>query len=170
MGRKRYYKKGGIATVALAVVLTIGYMAIGQDTNSPDLTENEARVIKVADGDTITINYQGQEEKVRLIGIDTPESVHPDRSKNVPFGKVASDFTKSHLLGEVIQIELDAQERDKYGRLLAYVYLDGKMFNETLLEEGMAVLSTYPPNVKYVDRFTDLERTAREKNKGLWGE
>lgn len=125
-------------------------------------------VVRVVDGDTIIIDLDGDEERVRLIGIDTPESVHPDEERNVPYGETASDFTKSMLEGKTVGIEFDAQERDQYGRLLAYVYLDGVMFNKTLLQEGHAKVTTYPPNVKYVEDFTNLQERARAEGKGLW--
>ncbi|MDE7054421.1 MAG: thermonuclease family protein [Oscillospiraceae bacterium] len=113
-------------------------------------------VLRVVDGDTIVVNYNGVEEKVRLIGIDTPESVHPDNSKNTDAGFAASEFTKAYLTGEKIELEFDVQQRDQYGRLLAYVYFNGEMFNEKLLRTGYANIATYPPNVKYVDRFTEI--------------
>ena len=103
-------------------------------------------VIRVIDGDTLKINYNGKEESVRLIGVDTPESVHPDAEKNTEIGKKASEFSKNYLEGKEITLEFDIQERDKYGRLLAYVYLNGIMYNKTLLEEGYAKIATYPPN------------------------
>lgn len=126
-------------------------------------------VVRVVDGDTIIIRFEGNEERVRLIGVDTPESVHPDPKRNDEFGLVASNFTKNLLTGKQVEIEFDVQERDHYGRLLAYVYVDGKMVNKTLLEAGMAQVATYPPNVKYVEEFKDLERVARETGVGLWG-
>lgn len=126
-------------------------------------------VLRVIDGDTIEVMIQGVKEKVRLIGVDTPESVHPDPDRNTECGKIASEFTKSRLEGKKVELELDVQERDKYGRVLAYVYLDGIMFNKTLLKEGMAKVSTYPPNVKYVEDFLALQQEAREANRGLWG-
>lgn len=110
-------------------------------------------VLRVVDGDTFVINYNGTEEKVRLIGIDTPESVHPDAERNSAAGITASDYTKSLLEGKSVTLEFDVQERDTYGRLLAYVYVDGYMLNKKLLEEGYAVMATYPPNVKYVEEF-----------------
>lgn len=113
-------------------------------------------VVRVVDGDTIVINYNGVEEKVRMIGIDTPESVHPDSENNTEGGVTAAEYTRSMLEGQKVSLEFDVQERDMYGRLLAYVYLDGVMFNKTLLEKGYAVISTYPPNVKYVDEFTAI--------------
>lgn len=125
-------------------------------------------VVRVVDGDTFILDMNGTEQRVRLIGIDTPESVHPDQEKNVEYGKIASAFSKSSLGGKKVEIELDVQEKDKYGRLLVYLYTDGKMFNKILLEEGHAKVSTYPPNVKYVDDFTALQQKAREGKKGIW--
>lgn len=138
-------------------------------TNTASINDStKALVTRVVDGDTIIVDFNGKEERVRLIGIDTPESVHPDKDKNVEFGKVASEFTRTKLEGKEVKLEFDAQERDRYGRILAYVYMDGKMFNKTLLEEGYAKIATFPPNVKYVSEFTEIEKTARENKKGLW--
>ncbi|UWG96088.1 thermonuclease family protein [Dehalobacter sp. DCM] len=128
------------------------------------------RVVRVVDGDTIILDINGKNERVRLIGIDTPESVHPDQDKNVPYGKIAADYTKSLLAGRSVQIERDVEERDRYGRLLAYVYLDGEMVNKTLLAEGHASVDTYPPNVKYVDEFIALQKQAREAGKGFYSD
>lgn len=125
-------------------------------------------VTRVVDGDTIKINYNSKEESVRLIGIDTPESVHPDASRNVFNGEIASNYTKTLLEGKDIELEFDTQKRDRYGRLLAYVYIDGTMVNRLLLKEGYAQVSTYPPNVKYVDEFIKIQKSARENSKGLW--
>ena len=126
------------------------------------------KVLRVVDGDTIEIDYKGAKEKVRLIGVDTPESVHPDANKNIESGKTASNYTKDLLDGKNITLEFDVQQKDKYGRLLAYVYLDGEMINKKLLAEGYAKLATYPPNVKYVEEFTKIQKEARENKKGLW--
>lgn len=125
-------------------------------------------VSKVSDGDTIKIKYNDKMETLRLIGVDTPESVHLDKKKNIPEGKIASDYTKDRLEGKEIKLEFDVQARDKYGRLLAYVYIDGKMYNEELLEKGYARLATYPPNVKYVDNFTKIQSKAIKSKKGFW--
>lgn len=118
----------------------------------------EGTVTRVVDGDTIVVNFDGKEETVRLIGVDTPESVHPIANKNTEAGFAASEFTTVYLSGKKVNLEFDVQERDQYGRLLAYVYVDGKMFNEKLLQTGYASIATYPPNVKYVDRFTEIEK------------
>ncbi len=114
------------------------------------------KVTRVIDGDTFVIDYNGTEKTIRLIGVDTPESVHPDSSKNTEAGIAAAEFTKARLTGARVEIELDVQETDRYGRTLAYVYVNGEMFNETLLKAGYASIATYPPNVKYVDRFTKI--------------
>ena len=121
------------------------------------------KVIRVVDGDTFVINYNGKDEKVRLIGVDTPESVHPNEEKNTEFGNIVSNFSKQMLTGKNVQVEFDVEQRDKYGRLLAYVYVDGQMYNKLLLQKGYAKLATYPPNVKYVDEFTNIQKRAREK-------
>lgn len=141
----------------LLYVVLIGSVSLSQETH---------KVKRVIDGDTIELENG---EKVRLIGIDTPETVHP--SKDVEYyGKEASDFTKRMLEGKQVEIEFDIQKRDKYGRLLAYVYLeDGTFINAELLKQGYATISTYPPNIKYVDEFTRLQREARENDRGLWG-
>lgn len=127
------------------------------------------KVVRVVDGDTIIVDYNGLDERVRLIGVDTPESVHSDSSKNTKEGILASDFTKELLEGKSVSLEFDIEQRDRYGRLLAYVYLDTEMVNKILLKEGYAQVATYPPNVAYVDDFTKLQRIARENQVGLWG-
>ena len=125
-------------------------------------------VVRVVDGDTFIVNFNGKDERVRLIGIDTPESVHPNEEKNTEFGEEVSKFSKQMLTGKQVGLEFDVQQRDKYGRLLAYAYVDGQMYNKTLLEKGYAKIATYPPNVKYVDDFTNIQKQARQNKVGLW--
>lgn len=137
--------------------------------NTSNISSELYKVVRVVDGDTIIIDYKGTEERVRLIGVDTPESVHPDKEKNTEFGTTASNFSKELLTDKYVKIELDVQERDQYGRILAYVYLDDIMVNKILLQEGYAKVATYPPNVKYVDDFTAIQEEARNNKKGLWG-
>lgn len=142
----------------------------GNSSSNPDNNpgiEGPFKVLRVADGDTIVIDYYGSKEKVRFIGVNSPESVKPN-SPVEPYGKEAAKFTRKNLDGKYVTLEFDVDKRDKYGRLLAYVYVDGVMFNKTLLEEGYAQLMTIPPDVKYVDEFKEIQRMARENNKGLW--
>jgi len=160
------------ATVALlAAAIATGACGKDQDAPAPPEGTIPATVERVVDGDTVKVVLQDETtERIRLIGIDTPESVHPDASKNVPYGQVASDYTKSRLDGQTIGLELDVEERDQYDRLLAYVWLGDELINLTLVREGHAVVSTYPPNVKYVDLFTAAQTEAREAGLGLWAE
>jgi endonuclease YncB( thermonuclease family) len=137
-------------------------------TGTDQATGNLYKVTRVVDGDTIEIEMNGKAEKVRLIGVDTPETVHPTKGEE-PYGKEASNFTKAQLTGQQIRLELDVQERDRYGRLLGYVCMGDTMFNEVLLREGYAQLLTIPPDVKYVERFKAVQKEAREANRGLWG-
>ncbi|WP_440604594.1 thermonuclease family protein [Bacillus sp. GB_SG_008] len=126
-----------------------------------------ANVLEVIDGDTIKIKLDDKEETVRMILVDTPETKHPSKPVQ-PFGPEASDFTKKELSGKQIGLELDAQERDKYGRLLAYVWLDDQLFNGTLLEKGYARVAVFPPNTKYVDQFRKIQDAARNSKTGIW--
>lgn len=122
-------------------------------------------VKRVIDGDTIELESG---ESIRLIGIDTPETVHPNKPVEY-FGKEASDFTKKIAEGKRVKLEYDAQTKDTYGRILAYVFLeDGTFLNAKLVEFGYAKVSTYPPNVKYSELFLQLQRLAREQRRGLW--
>lgn len=127
-------------------------------------------VKRVVDGDTVVIEIDGKETNVRLVGIDTPESVNFDKAKNTPEGTVASDFTKELLEGKEVYLEYDIDQFDDYSRTLAYVYLDDKttMVQDKLIEAGMATVMTIQPNSKYADRFYDLQTKARENLTGFW--
>lgn len=122
------------------------------------------------DGDTFwVIKSNGKEEKIRLIGINTPESRNTGRTQVEYFGKEASTYVKSLLSGRRVRLEYDVGRYDRYKRTLAYAFLeDGTFLNALLVKEGYANVATYPPNVKYVELFTKLEREARNNKRGLW--
>lgn len=124
---------------------------------------------KFVDGDTFWIDDgTSKGKKIRLIGVDTPETRHPKKGVEY-FGKEASNYVKNLLAFNKVRLEFDIEKKDRYGRLLAYVYLeDGTFLNANLVENGYAQVSTYPPNVKYADYFLKLERHARNNNLGLW--
>jgi micrococcal nuclease len=128
-----------------------------------------AVVLEVIDGDTLKVEVNGKKETVRLLLIDTPESVHPTKPVQ-PFGVEASHYVKKLLpKGTEVELELDVRERDKYGRLLAYVWVNGKMVNELLLEQGYArVAYVFEPNTKYVDEFRAIQEKARKKELRIW--
>lgn len=128
----------------------------------------EATVTRIVDGDTIAVSIAGQSYKLRYIGIDTPETVDPRRPVGC-FGKEASERNRQLVGGKTVGLEKDVSETDSFGRLLRYVWLDGRMVNATLVEEGYAQASTYPPDVKYSDLFASLQTQAREAGRGLWG-
>lgn len=126
-------------------------------------------VNRVVDGDTIIINIDGKNERVRFIGVNTPESVSPNEELNCENGKRASAFTKSLLNKKQVYLEYDVETHDKYNRILAYVYTtEGTMVNALLLQEGMAETMKIKPNVKYAEYFNKLEDEAKESEKGFW--
>ncbi|HEY9060236.1 MAG TPA: thermonuclease family protein [Pseudobacteroides sp.] len=146
------------------------------DTNTAKTGFAAVQVIRAVDGDTIEASFlNGSTEKIRLIGVNTPEST----TRHEPYGSEASNFTKKSLAGKTVYIEKDVSERDKYGRLLRIVWLENpveitetnirsKMFNAILVLKGYAQASTYPPDVKYSEYFTKFAKEAREANVGLW--
>jgi len=129
-----------------------------------------ARVTGVIDGDTIEVEFSdGRRERVRYIGVDTPEVY----GKTEFFGEEASDYNRSLVDGTSVWLEFDLEKRDRYSRLLAYVYLDPQgdaMVNAILVTQGYATVATYPPNVKHVELFEKLQEEARIDSRGLWSQ
>lgn len=158
-------------------------------SKSPSFTEDEEEIVcdevelvRVVDGDTIVVNHNNQEEKIRLLEVNTPESVHSDESKNTEEGKEASEWTKNFLSNyRKLYLTYDEEKTDKYGRTLAYVWIqpdfdpedvsDVKQYclNALLLQNGMAEVTIYPPNDKYSSIFISLEQEAKNNNIGFWG-
>jgi micrococcal nuclease len=148
-----------------------------------------ARVVRVVDGDTLKVRVGRRTERVRLIGMDTPEiernrkferDIRRDRTKTprevLAAGRQAKEYVSGLLKsGDVVRLERDVQERDRYGRLLAYVWLEGRgpqgkplLLNAALLENGYAMLMTIPPDVKRVEYFRKLQEQARQNRTGIW--
>src|SRR3954470_23153571 len=127
----------------------------------------EGMVTRVVDGDTIHVWTGGHDEAVRYIGIDTPESVKPGTPVQC-FAKAASAENERLVAGRRVRLVYDAERRDRYGRLLAYVYRDSMFVNAALVRAGFARTLTIPPNVRFADRFARLARDAREHGRGLW--
>jgi micrococcal nuclease len=128
------------------------------------------KVERVVDGDTFVATVRNRRERIRVIGVDTPESVDPNRPVE-PYGKEASNFAKHYLDGETVRLAGDAEPRDRYGRMLAYVWLrDGTFWNALLAAEGYAQQLTIPPNVTYAPLFRRLVAEARQNDRGLWAE
>lgn len=132
----------------------------------------KVRLVRTVNGDTIRAMVNGKEEVIRYIGIDAPEMNHNKKDSPQPFAVEAMEFNARILEGRALVIELDVQERDRYGRLLAYVFAEGDdgefMVNLEFLKSGMAVVLTIPPNVKYVDKFLEAQKTAQKEGAGIW--
>ncbi|PAF35134.1 endonuclease [Terribacillus saccharophilus] len=139
-------------------------------TTSGTTNKVEVSLIRIVDGDTIKVNYNGQEETVRYLLVDTPETKAPNKCVQ-PFGKDASKRNEELVTNaEKLELEFDVGSRtDKYGRLLAYVYADGVSVQQTLLIEGLArVAYVYPPNTRYLDTFEEAEAAAKNDDEAVW--
>lgn len=131
--------------------------------------EKQARVQRVIDGDTFVIeNGTSKGDKVRLIGVDAPETRRTARKEVGYYGQEAKEYLRTMLNGKQVKLVFDVGKRDRYGRLLAYVYLGNKFVNAELVKQGYAVSYTLAPNVQYADLFLKLERQARQAKRGLW--
>lgn len=128
-----------------------------------------AQVTRVVDGDTIHVLIDDQEDTVRYIGVDSPETVDPRRGTQ-PFGHEAAQLNTELVGGKRVCLERDVTDRDRFSRLLRYVWLeDGTFVNEEMLLAGLAMVSTYPPDVKYVDdRYIPAQVAARDAGRGMW--
>lgn len=140
-----------------------------QLTASSGIIGEEVKVIRVVDGDTIVIESG---EKIRYIGVDTPETVDPRRAVAC-FGKEASNENKKLVAGKTVTLTKDVSDKDQFGRLLRFVYLkqdDGNLIfvNDYLIRNGFAKASTYPPDVKFAVQFVEAEKEARNSARGLW--
>ena len=152
-------------------------------------TVYKAKIERVVDGDTAIVSFifadgkKYQKQRVRFLGVDTPETVHPNKPVQF-YGKEASNFTKSQLTDKIVWLQTDVGALDRYNRMLAYVWLSepskkdmddedairAKMFNATLLLEGYAQVMTVQPNSRYSEMFVRFQREAREGKKGLWAD
>jgi micrococcal nuclease len=165
--RKKTRQMNNIAVVffmliALFYLLNEKYSIVGQKADDKLVT-----VMTVNDGDTVTVFKNKKREKIRLIGIDAPEMGQK------PWGEKARKYLESILSSSdwKVTMELDVEERDKYGRMLAYLRTtDGSLVNVSMVKNGYALLFTFPPNVKYVTDLRAAQREARERKAGIWGE
>ncbi|MFZ1735991.1 MAG: thermonuclease family protein [Candidatus Moraniibacteriota bacterium] len=165
MSKRITRKTWATLATALIMLVIVAIDALQQPVDRVDSPEG-SRISRVVDGDTVELE-SGQ--KVRYIGIDTPETVDPRRPVGC-FGKEASDKNKELVDGKDVRLVKDVSETDKYGRLLRYVYAGDLFVNEYLVREGYAKASSYPPDVKYRDLFREAEADARINKRGLWAD
>jgi len=168
-----------VGLLVLVSIVLVGCSDLGVDvldelTNEEHKWKKEKAVVeRVVDGDTIIVKrsdgQEGMSERVRLLLIDTPESVHPEKEPEY-YGEESSDYVKGLLKeGDSVTLEIGEDERDKYDRLLAHIWVDDMNLNKHLVEEGYAkVAFVFEPNTKYVDEFYRAEEKARESAKGVW--
>lgn len=155
-----------VATVAAAL---LGSACAGWWLGGRTAATIPAEVTAVVDGDTVVVALaDGRTETVRLLGVDTPETVDPEEPVEC-FGPEASAYTHTRLEGRHVRLETDRQRRDRYGRLLAYVEVDGVRFNDELLRLGYATLLVIPPNGAHARALLTAELDARTAGRGLWG-
>ncbi|MFC7321063.1 thermonuclease family protein [Halobacillus campisalis] len=129
--------------------------------------ETNATLTRVIDGDTIEVSMDGKTEDVRLLLIDTPETVHPSEPVQ-PYGPEATQFVKDTLSGEEVRVKVGSEERDNYGRLLAYVFIDGETIQEKLLEKGLARTAYLYNDLTMLDEFHAAQQKAIDSGKGVW--
>lgn len=159
-----------VITIWFVVILMIMAGCSFKDKEESTYKKVAVELDKAIDGDTIAVLYKGKSEKVRFLLVDTPETSHP-RLGEQPYGKEAKEFTKELVeQAKTLELEFDiGQNRDKYGRLLAYVYADGQMIQEQLLQKGLArVAYVYAPNTRYVDPFTAIQKKVKQEGIGIW--
>jgi micrococcal nuclease len=156
---------GSTALLAIVALLVLRPWEKGPDAGPAAAM---AVVTRVVDGDTIEARIGGEVEDVRLIGVDTPETVKPDTPVQC-FGPAASHFSKHRLTGRQVRLVFGVERRDAYGRLLAYAYVGDRFFNPILLRRGLARTLTIPPNDRFAPRFEHLQLAAARAGRGLWG-
>jgi micrococcal nuclease len=127
----------------------------------------EGWVVRIVDGDTIHVRVGDRVEKVRYIGVNTPEIHHPRKGEE-PGGREAAEVNRTLVHDRQVRLDIDVQERDRYGRLLAYVWVGDTMINAELVRRGYAQVMTVPPNVRHQMLFVKLQREARDAERGLW--
>jgi len=156
-------------TIYLAIALLLLVSVLNSCGSANDLQSDVATIVSVVDGDTIVLEVQNQIETVRLLGVDTPETVHPSKPIEC-FGPEASAFTKATLAkGSAVKLVRDVEPRDRFQRLLVYLYLaDGTLFNQLLIDRGFARTLSIEPNTAFASQFAIHESNAKDRRAGLW--
>lgn len=165
-------KKSIGALIAILLIAAFAYFFDIDLLDSEPITGDQIPVelIRTIDGDTITVNIEGEERNIRYLLIDTPEIDHKTPENTEPFARQATNRNDELLRSGQVTIEFDeGDHEDRYGRLLAYIYVDGKSVQQTLLEEGYArVAYVFEPNTKYIDEFNVAAQKAKDAKLGVW--
>lgn len=167
--RRRTRRVATTALEALALVVVLpgcALVGLGGETRSSD---GRATVTDIVDGDTIVVAIDGREEQVRLLGVDTPETVHPSLPVECFGPEASARLAELAPVGATLRLERDEELRDLYGRLLAYLYAeDGRFVNEQLVAEGYGEAMSIPPNTALTGEIAAAEAEARAAGRGLW--
>jgi len=180
--RRRFSALNTVLSIVIVIAISWGVDGLTHrsKTAQPIVGSYETAVIdRVIDGDTINVSINNKIYTVRLIGLDAPESVHPDQTRNTPEGILAADYVKQALpRGKIVYLSKDVSQTDQYGRLLRYVWLTrpgdsdseirSGMFNAILILAGYANQGTYQPDVSYAEEFKIYQREAKTAHRGLW--
>ena len=181
--RRRFRRRPRRTWLVAALVAGLALVRWGYDrwqdvprpAHDPPLAEGHHEVTRVVDGDTLDVRLPSasprgrvRELRVRLLGIDCPETVQPDHAVE-PWGPEAAEFTKTFVAGQAVQLRFDKRRLDKYDRYLAYVFVDDRMLNEELVRAGLAVVSTFPGDSdSMARRLRAAETQAKEQARGVW--
>jgi micrococcal nuclease len=166
--RYRRHRLGSFALLVLVAAVLLRPWEAGSSEGESGPAAVRAYVVRVIDGDTIEARFDGRVEDVRLIGVDTPETVKPGTPVQC-FGPRASRFEHQLLEGRQVRLVFGVERRDVYGRLLAYVHLGLRFVNAELVRRGLARTLAIAPNTRFASRFRDLELIAARHGRGLWG-
>ncbi len=165
--RRRTVATRGVALLILAALAAGQYFSAKQEPPAPHEAGASAIVLRVVDGDTLLL---ADHSRIRLLGVDTPETKRPDTPVEA-FGPEASEFTRAHVEGRYVRLEFDKERHDKYGRVLAYVYVGDWFLNEELLRAGMGHAITHHPYSEAMKRrFRAAEREAKRRRLGIWSQ
>ena len=160
---------GLLSAVVIVLLILSGEAEVdfGEVIGTQDVELSEGLVTKIVDGDTFYAIVDGKEQSIRLIGVDTPETKHPNKAKQC-FGSEATDYVSELLLNKVVTLENDTSDKDRYGRLLRYAWVGDTFVNYNLVLNGYAFSVAYPPDIKHQIDFEIAEQKAKEEELGVW--
>jgi len=167
-GHKRISRYMLLMLIFVVATAFSSFAALPQKADAASKKTVYCKVIRVVDGDTVILNYKGRYTRTRLIGVDTPESVSPQEYRNCKEGRIASKYTKKRLSSKTVRVVAGKDPRDKYGRLLAYIYIHKEFYNYTLVRIGYARVMSIWPNTKYAYKFRRGQAYAKRHDLGFW--
>ncbi len=177
--RYKYYLKSKWLFVGIAILMVclLGFVRLFMQEHMPTTDYVNAEIVYVIDGDTVIVRMDGREEKIRMIGIDAPESVSAEEEENSVYGEIASEYTRENLKeGMKVYLTFDKERRDPYERVLAYIWLDtdlkdvNNLYQYKMVSEGYALAVCYEPNTTYRYLLDDAMQDAIANESGLWAE